>query len=92
MRQAETSFTNRCQILGEFWMSHKTDPVFAEWVEENDLGLPLAFCVWQKIIPLNEEVTNYINETWNSLIVSLEIIDVGFKTLDEVFFRFDNPD
>lgn len=92
MSNTTTAFSDRCNILGELWMSYKDDPIFHDFIDYNDIGLPLAFCVSQEIIPTNDTVINYINETWDLFIEGLEIQDIGYSNLDEVFLRFDNPD
>jgi len=85
-----TDFSSRCNILADLWMNYKHDGEFADFVEYNDLGLPLAFFISQEIIPTNDLVTKYINETWDLFLESLKTEDTGFSTLDELLKRFDN--
>ena len=80
----KTTFENRCKILSEFWISYKNDFEFAEFIGANDLGLPLSFSIHHKIIENNQEVTEYVNETWELFLDFLEEKDKGFTTLNEV--------
>ena len=80
----KTSFDNRCKILSEFWLSAKTDFLYSEFISANDLGLPLAFSVHNKIIESNPEVSDYINETWDLFLDYLEEKDRGYTALEEL--------
>jgi len=71
------------------WLNYKQDSEFGDFVEYNDMGLPLAFFISQEIIQTNDVVTNYVNETWDLFLESLNTEDTGFSTLDELLMRFD---
>ena len=55
-----------------------------EFIDYNDLGLPLAYILENKIADLNESSERYINETFGLLLELLEIEDQGFEELDEL--------
>ena len=40
-----TSFESICAILGELWMDYKSDKYFKDFIEYNDIGLPIAFLI-----------------------------------------------
>ena len=67
-------FANKCGILGEVWINYKDDKQFGDFVEYNDLGLPLAYMIAEGLIkeitPLGEQ---YIDETFTLFIAGLEI-------------------
>jgi hypothetical protein len=67
-------FANKCGILGELWINYKDDKQFGDFIEYNDLGLPLAYMIAEglvkEITPLGEQ---YINETFTLFIAGLEI-------------------
>lgn len=85
MSNTETSFEDKCQILGELWVGYKNDPQFSDFVDYNDLGLPLAYAVAANIIAPNDKVTGFVNETFDLLLQSLDIEDSGFSDLEELF-------
>lgn len=84
MEQSNTPFGNRCSILGQLWVDYKNDEMFGDFVEYNDLGLPLAFAVAEGIVDINQEVDRYINETWLLLLSGLGLEDTGFNDLDDM--------
>ena len=80
----ETPFTNKCAILGELWLSYRDDEDYQEFIEYNDIGLPLAYILDSEIADLNDTSANYVNETFALLLEKLEIEDEGFDDLDEL--------
>jgi len=80
----ETPFANKCAILGELWISYRDDEDYQEFIEYNDIGLPLAYILDSEIADLNDKSANYINETFALLLQMLEIEDEGFDGLDEL--------
>ena len=80
----ETIFSNRCSILGDLWINYRYETLFEDFVEYNDLGLPLAYMLHEGLAESTEMGTRYINETWDLFMASLEIEDTGFETLDQV--------
>lgn len=83
----ETPFSNKCKILGEFWISYKDDEAFGDFFKYNDLGLPIAYFVWQDlVVGVSEEATRFIEETWDMFAMSLELDDdVEWTDLLQVF-------
>jgi hypothetical protein len=77
-----TDFSNKVQILGEFYFTYKEDKELKEFIEFNDLGLPLAYLASENLCAISEEGIGYINETWNILMGSLGIEDIGFEDIE----------
>jgi hypothetical protein len=84
-----TDFSNRCSILGDLWLNYKSEPEFEDFIEYNDIGLPLAFSISQEIIPASEMAIKYVNETWDLFLESLGVKDTGYSSLDELLSGFD---
>ena len=80
-----TDFSNKCAILGDLYSNYGQDPEFRDFVEFNDLGLPLAYFSDQGLCELSTDGERYIEETWILFVKSLGIEDVGFEDLDEMF-------
>ena len=85
-----TSFDDRCSILSELWMNYRKDQNFEDFISYNDLGLPLAYLLDNKIVKSTALSVKFINETFDLLLGSLELQDNGYVTLDDVFL--DNQD
>jgi len=87
-----TTFSNKCEILGELWMDYREDEEFQDFVEYNDLGLPLAYMVASGIIATpTEKAEDIVNETFDLFLGSMSIKDIGFETLPDVFDVAANP-
>ena len=81
----ETTLESKADILSELWLGYKNDPNFEDFFDYNDLGLPLAYAVANNIVKATEVSNKFINETFMLLLVSLEVEDEGFSTLDDIF-------
>jgi hypothetical protein len=77
-----TDFSNKIQILGAFYFTYRDDKELKEFIEFNDLGLPLAYLASEELCTVTDEGTQYINETWNILMSSLGIEDIGFEDIN----------
>ena len=80
-----TSFDDRCSILAELWMNYRHDQNFEDFISYNDLGLPLAYLLDNKIVKSTALSVKFINETFDLLLGSLELQDNGYVTLDDIF-------
>lgn len=89
MSNTNTDFSSRCNILGDLWVNYKQDDNFGDFIEYNDIGLPLAFCISQGIVEATDMATNYVNETWDLFLEGLDVKDTGFSTLDEILMGFE---
>ena len=80
-----TGFTNRCEILGHFYSQYRDEKDFQDFMEFNDLGLPLAYFVSEDLCDVSDDGVRYINETFDLFLASLELKDTGFANLEDVF-------
>jgi hypothetical protein len=79
-----TTYENKCLILSDIWLNYRNDTEFADFIEYNDLGLPLAYAISEGIVDSTELATNFINETFDLLLAGMGIEDTGFDSLDDV--------
>ena len=84
MESSKTTFSNQCYILGELWLSYRDDEQFKDFIDYNDIGLPLAYMLDSKIVEPTEIAEQFINETFDLFLNALEIEDTGFDNLDDV--------
>jgi hypothetical protein len=81
----ETPFETRCNILGDLWTNYKHEEDLEDFVDYNDIGLPLAFTVAEDMSKPTSKGIAFINETWNILLKTLDIEeDTGFESLDDL--------
>lgn len=84
IEMAETSIEVKTQILADLWIDYKGEEKFLEFFEYNDLGLPLAYAISEKIVPSTPESDKYIIETFSIFLESYKMEDTGFENLDEI--------
>ncbi len=81
-----TSFEAICSILGDLWMDYKSDKYFKDFIEYNDIGLPIAFLIDNELVEPSKLAKQYVYETWDIFLAALEIKeDLGWESLEEVF-------
>jgi len=80
----QTPFTTRCKILSEIWMDYRVDSEFQDFIEYNDLGLPLAYAIAEGIVDKTDIASNFINEAFEILLSALGVEDTGFNSLDDL--------
>jgi hypothetical protein len=81
-----TPYNIKYAILSDLWTQYKTDKDMADFFEYNDLGLPLAFMIEQKIVESTPVAQVYIEETFELLCESLGLdSDEEYESIDEMF-------
>jgi hypothetical protein len=81
-----TTFEAMCSILGDLWMDYKTDKYFKDFIEYNDIGLPIAFLVDNELVEPSKLAKQYVYETWDIFLAALEVKkDLGWESLEELF-------
>jgi hypothetical protein len=79
-----TTKSNKAHILAELWLNYRDDEEFLDFVEYNDLGLPLAYMVSNSIVDTNPRAEQFIEETFDLLLSGMGIEDQDYETLDEI--------
>jgi len=81
-----TDFSNKCAILSELWMNYRDDDNLADFVDYNDLGLPMAYLINTELVTVNPSGELFINETFDLLMAAIGLdVDNGYQTLNEMF-------
>ena len=68
-----TPYSKRGAILSEFWLNYRDEDGFEDFVEYNDIGLPLSFMIAEDIVASTPVAEAYINECWDLLCAALKI-------------------
>ena len=79
-----TDFSNKVSILAELWMNYRDDDHLDDFMDYNDLGLPMAYLLMNEIVLPTEQSEIYIDETFDLLLGALSMEDEGFESLDEL--------
>jgi len=66
-------------------LNYRGDEEFTDFLEYNDLGLPLAYAIASEIVASTPIAQAFVEETFDLFITGLGIEeDTGFDTLDDV--------
>ncbi len=65
-------------------MDYRDDEEFKDFIEYNDLGLPLAYALSEGMFEKTEIVSTFINEAFDILLGGLGLEDTGFESLDDM--------
>lgn len=85
-----TTIENQAIILADLWLNYRYDEEFADFIQYNDLGLPLAYAIDSGIVKMTDQAQGFIEETFSLLLAGLDIEDTGFETLDDVLSAEDS--
>lgn len=80
-----TTYSDKCNILADIWLNYRDDTEFVDFIEYNDIGLPLAYMLSNEIVKSTDIAEKFVNETFDLLLAGLEVEDTGFETLDDLF-------
>ena len=70
--------------MSELWMNHRDDEAFEEFIEYNDLGLPMAHLIAENLVEATRQGEIYIDETFDLLLNVLNIDDDNYESLSEM--------
>ena len=79
-----TTFENKCLILSDLWLNYRNNEDFIDFIEYNDLGLPLAYALSEGIVNGTELSTKFIDETFDLLLAGIGVDDEDWQSLDDL--------
>ena len=80
-----TTFEDKCAILADLWLNYKDNEELEDFIEYNDLGLPLAYVIHTGLASVTDEGIGYVDETFNLLVSSLGLdLDGEYTSLNEL--------
>lgn len=78
-------FADKAGMLGQLWIEFRGDEDFSDFIEYNDLGLPLAYMVAEGLVkecsPVGEDV---IDETYKMFMALLELEEIDLEVLEDI--------
>lgn len=88
-----TTFENKCAILADLWLNYKDNQELEDFVEYNDLGLPLGYLIHTGLVSVTDEGIPYVDETFNLLLSGLNAdLDGEYESLNELMDLQDDED
>ena len=85
-----TDFSNKIEILGQFYTEFRDDKKMKEFIDFNDIGLPLAYLTREGLCDVSEDGKKYISETWDLFLAVCGVEDKGFIHLTEIWAESEN--
>jgi hypothetical protein len=79
-----TTQPNKMAILADLWLNYRGDDEFKDFVDYNDLGLPIAYAIANGIVDSNQMAEQFINESFDLLLAGLGVDDEDFETLEDM--------
>ena len=79
-------YSKKCLLLADFWLNYKEEEGFEDFVEYNDIGLPLAFMITEDIVLSTPIAEVYVNEAWELLCAALNLDSKqDYDVLEDMF-------
>ena len=81
------NFQTKCIILGQFWFEFRDDDKLKDFIEYNDIGLPLAWYISAEVVDPKPIAEEYIDETFSLFLSALAVSEEEaeqFQTLDDL--------
>jgi hypothetical protein len=85
-----TSKEAKTEILSDLWLNYRNDEEFEDFIEYNDIGLPLAYAISNDIVKSTDVAMAFIEETFDLLLAGLDLDDDGFESMDDILGQADN--
>lgn len=79
------SLADKAGVLAELWINYRDDEDFTDFIEYNDIGLPLAYFVAEGLVsdtsPLGDQ---YIIETFEMFSTALSVTEEEIEALENI--------
>lgn len=82
-----THIENKVNILAEMWETYRDD--FSDFCEYNEVALTLSRDVRYRYAMPTLEGEQFIEESFDLLLISFGLQDIGFETIEDVFKAYD---
>lgn len=79
------SFENKTKILAELWLDYRDEKEFKDFIEYNDMGMPLAYFINYELVTPTEQAKLFVEETYLLLLSAVGAEDKEFDSLNSLF-------
>ena len=81
-----TNFSNQTSILADLWINFRDEGEFKDFLEYNDIGLPLAYYIHTDLVTPTDQAKMFVEETFNLLCAALGLdVEGDYQSLNEMF-------
>jgi hypothetical protein len=86
-------FSKKCEILADLWLNYRDDEQLKDFIEYNDIGIPLAYAIAEELAKPTEIGVRYVEESYALLCEALELPDdIEWDSLDTMLQEKDWAD
>ena len=86
-----TNFSNKASILADLWINFRGESEFADFIQYNDIGLPLAYFIHTDLVSPSDQAKIFVDETFNLLCSALSLdLDEEYESLNDMFDKSNN--
>jgi hypothetical protein len=72
-------------VLADLYLNYRDENQFKEFADYNDIGLPLAHLVQQRLCTMTKEAEIYVDETYDLLITVMGVDpELDYQTIDDM--------
>jgi hypothetical protein len=82
--------TTKLEILSELWLNCRDEMFFEEFVDYNDIGLPLSHFIHIEIVAPSPRSHLYTQETFDLLLECLGFVDEAGDAFDDGWTDLDD--
>lgn len=83
-----TPFETKVDMLADLWLNFRGEEEFEDFIEYNDLGLPLSYMLMTEMVSydgIDDNARKMIDETFSLLLAGFDIDeDTGFNSLEDL--------
>lgn len=81
-----TEFQFKCVILADVWLNYRDDPEWEDFINYNDLGLPLAYMIANGIVEKENAAIGvpFVDEAFRLLLDGMGVEDLGFELFEDI--------
>ena len=84
-----SSYETRIKILADIWYNYRDDDDMRQFIEYNDIGLPLAWLISSDIVSSTDRAAKYINDSFQLLLDVLEAEDKEYQDFAQMLKLLD---
>ncbi len=77
-------FSKKCEILADLWLNYRSDQQLEDFMEYNDIGLPLSYAFTEELAKPTEIGIRFVEETYSLFVEALNIPDEEYEALEEM--------
>ena len=74
-KSTKIDFADKTGMLGQFWIEFRDDEDMKDFIESNDVALPLAYFIAEGIVKSTPLAQKFIEETFDLLLDGLGVLE-----------------